>query len=426
MGTVAVIGTGYVGLTTGVCLAHLGHDVVCADIDPSKVERLSRGEATILEVGLDELLREGLDSGRLRFVLGAATAAETAEFVYLCVPTPQGADGSADMSYIETAAKQISPVLAPGAVVVNKSTVPVGSTRLVEQALGRSDVSVVSNPEFLREGSAVGDFMKPDRVVIGSEDQSAAIRVASLYISVPAPLMVTDPASAETIKYASNAFLATKLSFVNAVAAVCEAVGADVNDVVLGMGYDKRIGHEFLRPGPGWGGSCFPKDTRAMLRIAADAGYDFGLLQGVLTVNEEQFERTTEKIVEMAGGDVDGVTIAVWGLTFKANTDDRRDSPAIEIIGRLTERGARVQAYDPTVSGDLDGPNGLVVCADPYAACEGAAVLAVLTEWDEFKWLDLDKVASSMATPRVVDARNLLDRSALLRRGFTYRAIGRA
>jgi UDPglucose 6-dehydrogenase len=330
------------------------------------------------------------------------------------------------MSYIETAAKQISPVLAPGAVVVNKSTVPVGSTRLVEQALGRSDVSVVSNPEFLREGSAVGDFMKPDRVVIGSEDQSAAIRVASLYISVPAPLMVTDPASAETIKYASNAFLATKLSFVNAVAAVCEAVGADVNDVVLGMGYDKRIGHEFLKPGPGWGGSCFPKDTRAMLRIAADAGYDFGLLQGVLTVNEEQFERTTEKIVDMAGGNVDGVTIAVWGLTFKANTDDRRDSPAIEIISRLTARGANVQAYDPTVDGDLADPAGLTVCADPYAACEGAAVLAVLTEWDEFKWLDLDKVASSMATPRVVDARNLLDRSALLRRGFTYRAIGRA
>jgi UDPglucose 6-dehydrogenase len=425
MGTVAVIGTGYVGLTTGVCLAHLGHDVVCADIDASKVERLSRGEATILEVGLDELLREGLDSGRLQFVLGAATAAATAEFIYLCVPTPQGADGSADMSYIEAAAREISPVLKPGSIVVNKSTVPVGSTRLVEHALGRSDVSVVSNPEFLREGSAVGDFMKPDRVVIGSEDQSAAIRVASLYISVPAPLMVTDPASAETIKYASNAFLATKLSFVNAVAAVCEAVGADVNDVVLGMGYDKRIGHEFLRPGPGWGGSCFPKDTRAMLRIAADAGYDFGLLQGVLTVNEEQFERTTEKIVDMAGGSVDGVTIAVWGLTFKANTDDRRDSPSLEIISRLVARGARVQAFDPTVAAD-ESDEGLVVCADPYAACDGASVLAVLTEWDEFKWLDLDKVGSLMAAPRVVDARNLLDRSALLRRGFTYRAIGRS
>jgi len=426
MGTVAVIGTGYVGLTTGVCLAHLGHDVVCADIDPTKVERLSRGEATILEVGLDELLREGLDSGRLQFVLGAATAAANAEFIYLCVPTPQGADGSADMSYIEAAAREISPVLKPESIVVNKSTVPVGSTRLVEQALGRSDVSVVSNPEFLREGSAVGDFMKPDRVVIGSEDQSAAIRVASLYISVPAPLMVTDPASAETIKYASNAFLATKLSFVNAVAAVCEAVGADVNDVVLGMGYDKRIGHEFLRPGPGWGGSCFPKDTRAMLRIAADAGYDFGLLQGVLTVNEEQFERTTEKIVEMAGGSVAGVTVAVWGLTFKANTDDRRDSPSLEIIRRLIERGARVQAFDPTVKADGTDEGGMVVCADPYAACDGASVLAVLTEWDEFKWLDLDKVASLMAAPRVVDARNLLDRSALLRRGFTYRAIGRS
>ena len=425
MGTVAVIGTGYVGLTTGVCLAHLGHDVVCADIDPGKVEKLSRGEATILEVGLDELLREGLDSGRLQFVLGAATAAATAEFIYLCVPTPQGADGSADMSYIEAAAREISPVLKPGSIVVNKSTVPVGSTRLVEHALGRSDVSVVSNPEFLREGSAVGDFMKPDRVVIGSEDQSAAIRVASLYISVPAPLMVTDPASAETIKYASNAFLATKLSFVNAVAAVCEAVGADVKDVVLGMGYDKRIGHEFLRPGPGWGGSCFPKDTRAMLRIAQDGGYDFNLLQGVLVVNDEQFERTAEKVVTMAGGSVDGVTVAVWGLTFKANTDDLRESPALEIIARLAARGAVIKAYDPAVSQPLD-IDGLEVVDDPYGACEGARVLAVLTEWDEFKWLDLDKVASLMAAPRVVDARNLLDRSALLRRGFAYQAIGRS
>jgi UDPglucose 6-dehydrogenase len=289
MASIAVIGTGYVGLTTGVCFAHLGHDVVCADVIPEKIDRLSRGEPTILERGLDDLLRAGLKEGRLRFVLGAANAVADAEFIYLCVPTPRGPDGSADMHYIEDAAREIAPRLRDGAVVVNKSTVPVGSTRLVERALGRGDVFVVSNPEFLREGSAINDFLHPDRVVIGSADQSAAIRVASLYIGVPAPFMVTDPASAETIKYASNAFLATKLSFVNAVAAVCEAVGADVNDVVLGMGYDKRIGSEFLRPGPGWGGSCFPKDTRAMLRIAQDAGYDFNLLQGVLTVNDEQW-----------------------------------------------------------------------------------------------------------------------------------------
>ncbi len=885
MAKIAVIGTGYVGLTTGACFSHLGHDVVCADIDKAKVDALNRGEVPILEAGLDEIVREGLQSGRLRFVLGAATAVTDAEFAYLCVPTPQSADGSADLSYIEAAAREIAPHLEPETVVVNKSTVPVGSTRFVEQALGRSDVYVVSNPEFLREGSAVADFLKPDRVVIGSDHQNAAIRVASLYIGVPAPLMVTDPASAETIKYASNAFLATKLSFVNAIANLCEAVGADVNDVVLGMGYDKRIGQEFLRPGPGWGGSCFvgdetllvrrgdivrlqsfsavadevaslgvdglevlswgfgdpapefvavaaltrrpyegaivevrtkmgrrlrvtadhpfvtsdgvdpdtfdvrradelgvfdwlpvaqhaplsvtdppatlrvldglegagiapsqvivrvapegraeleaaahrlashrrrdvlrcnamrldesrdlgipesylscgtttngtyvpahlpvderwwfvlglylaeghigsdgdreriawsfhptdedhlaevvadfwrrhgvkvashrltttrqvslssrvlaawfghvlgvgrtcydkripdvvwglplrakqallrglwegdgswslvdggpsvvleygtassaladgmlrllgdcgivarqkigrtpkstvdthwlvisgadqveealflfsdeeadeirvaieaqakrirptgyrrlhkgaawvrvtetierpfagdvfsveipethtvvstgglvahncfPKDSRALLYIAKEAGYDFDLLEGVIAVNDEQFTRTADKVVHMSGGSVEGKTVGVWGLTFKANTDDRRESPALEIVRRLVERGARVQAYDPTVSGTLPELPEVVVCDDPYAAVEGADVLAVLTEWDELKWLDLDKVAAAMHAHRVVDARNLLDRSALLRRGFSYQGIGRA
>ncbi|MDY7105236.1 MAG: UDP-glucose/GDP-mannose dehydrogenase family protein [Actinomycetota bacterium] len=422
MSKIAVIGTGYVGLTTGACFAHLGHDVICADIDRDKVEALNRGEIPILEPGLDRIVEEGVSAGRLRFVLGAANAARHCEFAYLCVPTPEGADGSADLSYIEAAAREIGPVLQPDAVVINKSTVPVGSTRVVERALARSDIAVVSNPEFLREGAAVGDFLKPDRVVIGSDSQSAAVRVASLYVGVPAPLMVTDPASAETIKYACNAFLATKLSFVNAVAAVCEAVGADVNDVVLGMGYDKRIGHEFLRPGPGWGGSCFPKDTIAMHRIAEDAGYDFRLLRGVIEVNDEQFDRTAEKVVKMAGGSVDGVRIAAWGLTFKANTDDLRCSPSLEILGRLTSRGALVRGYDPAIKHDLEG---IEVVDDPYAACEGADVLVVLTEWDEFKWLDMDKVRELMGQPRIVDARNLLDRSSVLRRGFTYQGIGR-
>ncbi|CAN5712472.1 UDP-glucose/GDP-mannose dehydrogenase family protein [soil metagenome] len=420
---IAIIGTGYVGLTTGACFAHLGHQVVCADLDPVKVERLNRGDVPILEAGLDELVSEGLRSGLLRFVLGAEHAAADCEFAYLCVETPQAADGSADLSFIEAAARQISPVLPTEAVVINKSTVPVGSTRVVEQALQRSDVAVVSNPEFLREGSAVHDFLHPDRIIIGSEDQASAIRVASLYIGLAAPLMVTDPASAETIKYASNAFLATKISFVNAVAAVCEAVGADVNDVVLGMGYDKRIGHEFLRPGPGWGGSCFPKDSRALVAIAEGAGYDFDLLKGVITVNNEQFGRVADSIEAMAGGSVDGKVVAAWGLTFKARTDDLRESPALEILGRLAQRGAKVQAYDPAVHHDLDG---IDVRDDPYAACEGAEVLAVLTEWDEFKWLDFDKVVDVMAAPRVVDARNLLDRASLVRRGFAYKGIGRA
>jgi UDP-glucose 6-dehydrogenase len=819
MSRIAVVGTGYVGLTTGACFAHLGHDVVCADIDVDKVARLSRGDVPILEAGLDEIVAECLERGRLSFVVGAATAASSCEFAYLCVPTPQGSDGSADLSYIEAAAREIAPVLPSGAVVVNKSTVPVGSTRVVERVLGRDDIYVVSNPEFLREGSAVHDFLHPDRIVIGSEHSDAAIRVAGLFTGIQAPLIVTDPASAETIKYASNAFLATKVSFVNAIANVCEAVGADVREVVLGMGYDKRIGFEFLKPGPGWGGSCFhpdetvlvrrsgrisvltfaelfervevdgadgwdalswdpgdprpeflpiatfskrpydgdmitirtkmgrrvtvtadhpvvacdgvdadgarivqagslstadwvplaqgfpllddlplvmrtpaarqamphenplpaeilatprfwrviglylaeghfarkrvggatiwsfhptreddlveevaslwrelgvrvqvvdrptaravvvhsarlgrwfdelglgrnsydkavpdaiwgrpeaekwallrglwdgdgswslvnggpsaifeygtvskqladgmlrllgdigvvasvrvgrtakstvdtywlrvsgtdqldacwflfpdeeydvvlasierqarrilptgyrrlsknaawvrvvevertryvgdvysvhvpgpetvvttsgvvlhncfPKDSRALVHIADNAGYGFDLLQGVIAVNDEQFDRVAQKIERLAGGSVDGVTIAVWGLTFKARTDDLRDSPSPEVIKRLRAKGARIQAFDPAVSKLIQG---IDVRADAYAACEGAAVLAVLTEWDDFRWVDFDKVKSALAQPHIVDARNLLDPAAVRRKGFTYEGIGR-
>lgn len=882
-GTIAVIGTGYVGLTTGACFTRLGHDVVCVDIDAEKVARLREGHIPIHEPGLEEIVREGVQAGRLRFTTDVEEAVSGAEFAYLCVPTPQGADGSADLSYLVAAAEQIAPHLPAEAIVVNKSTVPVGSTRTVEQALGRSDLFVVSNPEFLREGSAVHDFLNPDRVVIGSDDQGAAIRVAALYLGVPAPLMVTDPASAETIKYASNAFLAMKLSYVNAVAALCEAVGADADDVMLGMGYDTRIGNKFLRPGPGWGGSCFlgdetvlvrrgwtvrlstfealaaeaadrgieglevlawapgdptpdfwpvaaltvrdhegdvvdirtkmgrrlsvtvdhpfvigdgqspeptgialagelttsdwlpvaqggpvepddflvhdltaalpeadiassqvicrlgdqqrvelsrrvgdlpaprrydavragtlrlheverlgidvdgallgtttngtyvpaliaddpelwwvlglflaeghvtvdgdrrrvtwslhphlehdlvqrlrafwerlgvkvtvqrgtttllvtissrvlaswlqhelrlgtsahdkrlpdaawtasvadkrallrglwdgdgswsylnggpsvaleygtvsreladgmvrllgelgivarvkvgrsakatvdahflvisgadqveealfllpegeafevraalqrqakriaptgyrrlgkgaawvrvtglerrryegpvysvevpgphtvvtsfglvahncfPKDTRALRYLAQEAGYEFELLDSVVRINDAQFDRVTEKITQAAGGDLRGARVGVWGLTFKANTDDRRDSPAVEIVRRLVEAGAEVRAYDPTVDGELPEVPGCTVTEDPYAACEGASVVAVLTEWDEFKWVDLDKVADVVAARHVVDARNLLDRGALLRRGFSHQGIGR-
>jgi UDPglucose 6-dehydrogenase len=421
--SVAVIGTGYVGLTTGACLASLGHDVTCADIDPVKIDMLNAGEMPILEDGLEELVRDGARSGLLRFVLGSEQAVVDKEFVFLCVPTPQGEDGSADLSYIEAAAHEISSFLDSEAIVINKSTVPVGSTRVVERALQRGDIHVVSNPEFLREGSAVHDFLNPDRVVIGSEDQAAAIRVASLYLSLGAPLMVTDPASAETIKYASNAFLATKISFVNAIAAVCEAVGADVNDVVLGMGYDKRIGQDFLRPGPGWGGSCFPKDSHALVKIAEDAGYDFRLLKGVVEVNEQQFDRVAQKVSAAAGGSLEGVKIAAWGITFKARTDDTRDSPAINIIHRLQALGAEVSAYDPAIDAEIQG---IPVVSDPYAACDGAQVLAILTEWDEFKWLDLDKVTDAMAESNVVDARNLMDRNRMIQAGFSYTGIGRS
>ena len=420
---IAVIGTGYVGLTTGACFAHLGHDVVCADIDPAKIERLERGEIPIHEDGLETIVRECMAAGRLSFTVGSAAAVAGREFVYLCVPTPQAADGSADLSYIEAAASEISPHLDRGAIVINKSTVPVGSTRLVERALGRRDVSVVSNPEFLREGSAVSDFLNPDRVVIGADDQAAASRVASLYLGVRAPIVVTDPASAETTKYASNAFLATKLSFVNAVAAVCEAVGADVNDVMLGIGYDRRIGHDFLRPGPGWGGSCFPKDTRALIKIAEDAGYDFGFLRGVIGVNDEQFERVVGKIESAAGGSLSGARVGVLGLTFKAGTDDLRESPALEVVDRLVRAGAAVTAYDPAVR-TIDRA-GLCAVDDPYAVADGADVLVVLTEWDEFKFLDYEKIANSMARRAIVDGRNILDRGVMRRQGFDYQGIGR-
>jgi len=422
MARIAVVGAGYVGLTTAACFSHLGHEVVCGDIDAERVARLAEGDVPIVEEGLEQLVVDGLRHGRLRFVVGAAAAVAGVEFAYLCVPTPQAPDGAADLSFVESVAAEIGPLLASESIVVNKSTVPVGSTRIVQRALRRPDVLVVSNPEFLREGSAVHDFLHPGRIVIGADDQAAAIRVASLYLGVAAPLIVTDPASAEIIKYASNAFLATKLSFVNAVAAVCESVGADVNDVVLGMGYDPRIGREFLRPGPGWGGSCLPKDTRALLRIADDAGYDFELLQACIDVNEQQLDRVVDKVAAAAGGSLEGVTVAAWGLTFKARTDDLRESPALAVIARLRARGAVVQAYDPTVRGPLPDVD---VRQDAYGACEGAAVLVVLTEWDELRWLDFDKVGSVMAGRHVVDARNLLDRGSLVRSGFTYRGVGR-
>ena len=418
---IAIIGTGYVGLTTGACFAHVGHQVVCADIDPGRVERLSRGILPIFEPGLQEIVEEGLANGRLRFVVGAAEAAKDCEFAYLCVQTPQGDDGAADLTYLQQAAAEIASILPANAVVVNKSTVPVGSTKVVERVLGRHDVAVVSNPEFLREGSAVNDFLKPDRVVIGSDDSSAATRVAGLYSDTATNLIVTDPASAETIKYAANAFLATKISFVNAVAAVCEAVGADVNDVVLGLGYDKRIGHEFLRPGPGWGGSCFPKDTRAMVKIAEDAGYDFNLLKGVVLVNDEQRERMVAKVERAVGGTLDGAVVAAWGLTFKANTDDLRESPAIAIIDELMARGAIVKAFDPQVRQHAT----ITVGTDPYDVCDGADALVVLTEWDDFRWLDLAKAKQRLRRASIVDTRNLLDRSAAIRLGFNYQGVGR-
>jgi len=423
---IAVVGTGYVGLTTGACLAHLGHNVICADIDADKIAKLRSGIIPIVELGLAELVAEGVAAGRLSFVVGSVEAARTCEIAFLCVPTPQDEDGSADLNYVQRAAEEIGTVLPFGSIVVNKSTVPVGSTKIVERALKRADVKVVSNPEFLREGSAVQDFLKPDRVVVGSDDHAASLKVASIYDGLSTRVIITDPASAETIKYAANAFLATKLSFINAIAAICEGVGADINDVVVGMGSDKRIGENFLRPGPGWGGSCFPKDSRALIKIAEDADYSFDLLKGAITVNEQQLERVAQKIRNAAGGELTGKTVAIWGLTFKAGTDDLRDSPAVAISQKLLTLGARIQAFDPTVKEHRTGiPTEIVICDSPFNATTNADVLTVLTEWDDFKMISPSTIATKMSGKQIIDARNVLDRHEWERVGFIYQGIGR-
>jgi UDPglucose 6-dehydrogenase len=430
MSRVGVIGAGYVGLTTAACLAHLGHDVVCADLDSERVARLTKGEIPILEEGLDEIVAHGLANERLRFVVGTAEAAVGAEFVFLCVQTPRSDDGSADLGAIDEAARTIAPVLEPGTVVINKSTVPVGSTvrvdHLLRQAGAVADVGVASNPEFLREGTAVRDFLHPSRVVVGADDTAVAVRVTDLYKGIQAPIVVTDSVSAEMVKYASNAFLAMKVSFVNEIANICELVHSDVRDVVLGMGYDPRIGFEFLHPGPGWGGSCFPKDSAALVHTAELAGYDFGLLRAAISGNQVQQARMVEKLRDACGGTLDGARVAAWGLTFKANTDDLRESPALAIVGTLMEEGAHVRAYDPRAGESASAiVPALDVVSDPYAACVDAQVLTVLTEWDEFRWLDYARVAEAMRTPTIVDTRNLLDPAALRRLGFVYRGVGR-
>lgn len=429
MSSVGVIGAGYVGATTAACLAHLGHEVTCADRDPDLVRRLDDGDVPILEAQLPELIREGIDAGRLRFVSSAAEAADGTDFVFLCVNTPQGDDGEADLSSVAAAVREIAPVLRPGAIVVNKSTMPVGSAERVKALLGEAgctDVRIASNPEFLQEGMAVREFLNPERIVVGCDDEETAVRISLLYRKLQARIIVTDPASAEMIKYASNAYLATRISFINSVANLCESVGADVADVALGMGYDPRIGFAALKPGPGFGGSCLPKDTAALLAAARGAEYRFAQLEATVAVNEAQRDRVVEKIAAAAGRSLEGLRVGLWGLTFKAGTNDVRDSPAVDVAARLLARGAAVRAYDPEALPEaVTARVPIEVVEDPYAACEGASVLAVLTEWDEFRWLDFAKVADLMTRPAVVDARNVLDREALRRRGFEYQGVGR-
>ena len=417
-----MVGAGYVGLTTASCLAQLGHSVIGVDVDATKVDHLNSGVIPIVEDGLESITRQMLDAKRLVFQLGYSDSIKSAEFIFLCVPTPQDEDGSADLTYIREAVTSLLPFLASGSIIVNKSTVPVGSTLVVEEIVRREDIFVVSNPEFLREGSAVHDFLHPDRIVVGSSDRRAAQRVADLYQSLNARVIICDPASAETIKYAANAFLATKLSFANAIAALCEHVGANIDDVMEGIGQDKRIGNQFLKPGPGWGGSCFPKDTRALVKIAESAGYDFELLRGVIDFNEIQFDRIVDKVRKAVGGTLTGKNIAVLGLTFKAHTNDLRDSPALRIVEHLQLQGATINAYDPTVTNPLAQVN---ICKTPIETCDMTDAILIATEWPEFVSLNPSEIGNVVRSKNMIDARNILDADLWRAAGFTYQGVGR-
>ncbi len=421
----AIIGTGYVGLSCGACLAHLGHRVVCVDNALDKVALLQTGSIPILEPQLPEIVAEGLDAGRLTFTSDLNDSVANAEFVVLCLPTPQGIDGAADMTYVFDAVSNLKDSLAPGSIVITKSTVPIGTYGEIVQRLGRTDVEVASNPEFVREGSAVADFLHPDRIIIGARTDAVAQRVATLYKDIDAPVVATDPASAEALKYAANAFLALKLTYINSIAAICDAYGADIRDVVKGLSFDPRIGGQFFNPGPGWGGSCFPKDTRALTHISEQGGYDFRLLKTAIEANDLHQQSIVDKIISSCDGDVRGKVIAVWGLTFKANTDDIRDSPAIVVIKKLLKLGARMQCFDPSVSKVPTEIEGSLLAETALEATTGASALILLTEWAEFSSVKPGDVFERMLSPHVVDARNILDRESWQANGFTYRGVGR-
>lgn len=418
MAKIAVIGTGYVGLTTSIGMASLNHEVIGYDTNPSKIQSLKSGKLPIHEPGLDEMLADGMSKGNLVFTADLDQALADAEFIFTCVPTPQDEDGSADLSYVIAAAKSIGPRLIPGAVVITKSTVPVGSAQRVEAAVARDDVHVASNPEFLREGSAVFDFKHPDRIVVGARTPEISARVMALYEAIDCPKVLTTQPAAELIKYASNSFLAIKLSFVNDMAALCEAAGADALDVMHGMGLDTRIGNRFLQPGPGWGGSCFPKDTRALQSIAEDFGVQFPLISAANESNDRAHKRVVDKAMTALGGSLVGKQIAVWGMTFKANTDDTRESPAIAVIERLAGRGASVVGFDPLVS-ELR-IDGLRVVTDAVSAAEESDLLIVLTEWPEFSLVDPKSILRVMKSTYIIDTRNILDKEAWTSAGAKF------
>jgi UDPglucose 6-dehydrogenase len=407
---IAVIGTGYVGLTTAVGLAELGHEVAAFDINPEKITSLSLGKSPIFEPGLEEILGNVLKTKNLLVTDDLAFAVSEAEFIFTCVPTPQDEDGSADLSFVIAASQAIGPLLKSNSIVITKSTVPVGAAAQVEKALNRKDIHVASNPEFLREGAAVQDFKSPDRIVVGARNTEIGNRVLALYSRINCPKIITSQSAAELIKYASNSFLAMKLSFVNDMAALCEAVEANPIDVMHGMGLDSRIGNKFLEPGPGWGGSCFPKDTRALGAIAEEHGIQIPLIAAAIASNETAHKRVADRVMHALGGSLVGAKIAVLGITFKANTDDTRDSPAIAVIDRLIGRGAQVKAFDPMVK--AYSLSGLELCDSVEQAIVNADALIVLTEWPEFRNIDPIASLKVMKQQIVIDTRNIIDRSA--------------
>jgi UDPglucose 6-dehydrogenase len=431
---VAMIGTGYVGLVSGACFADFGHVVTCLDKDAAKIARLKQGEMPIYEPGLEELVARNTREGRLFFAVDPAEAVRAADAVFIAVGTPsRRGDGHADLTYVHAAAEEIAGLMDGFTVVVTKSTVPVGTGDEVEAIIRKrrpdNDFAVVSNPEFLREGAAINDFKRPDRIVVGAEDPRARAVMSELYRPLSlneTPIVFTDRRTSELTKYAANAFLAMKITFINEVADLCEAVGADVQQVARGIGLDKRIGGKFLHAGPGYGGSCFPKDTLALARTAASAGVPINLVDTTVRVNETRKKAMAERVRKALGGDVSGKTVGVLGLTFKPNTDDMRDAPSLDVIPALQAMGARVQAHDPQDHEARRMLQDVDFMAGPYEAVTGADAMLILTEWDQFRALDLDRVKALMRTPVIVDLRNVYRPGEARAKGFAYSSIGRA
>jgi UDPglucose 6-dehydrogenase len=429
---IAVIGTGYVGLVTGAGLADFGNDVICCDIDPNKIEALNNGRIPIYEPGLDTIVNRNVNEKRLRFTTDLPEAIRRSRAIFIAVGTPPKPDGSADLRYVEDVARTIAQHMNGPKLVITKSTVPIGTGRLIERILDESGNghkgSVVSNPEFLREGSAIEDFLKPDRVVIGASDEESIGLMKEIYAplhSLEIPFVVTNVESSELIKYAANGFLATKISFINEVAVMCELLGADVQDVARGIGLDSRIGPKFLQAGPGFGGSCFPKDTSAVADIARQYGYEFEIIEAVLRVNNNIKQRMVRKVVD-ALGEVRGKTVAILGLAFKPETDDMRDSPTIPLIKGLQELGAMIRAYDPgAIENSKKIFENVKYCGDAYETADGADALVIATEWNEFRALKLERVKKLLKQPLIIDLRNVYDPQRMKAEGFTYISVGR-